>query len=100
MDETAWNDWSFDCKAESGQFLDGPGWVKKITLTADGSNPTSVSLYDGHTTGGKHKMTVRTIANRTHSTDFLIPFYVEQGLYADIADNVECVAIQYLKAKP
>jgi len=100
MDEKEWPEWSFDCKAASGQFLDGPGWVKKMTLTADGSNPTSASLYDGHTTGGVHKVTLRTVANRTHSSDYEIPFHVEQGLYADIAANVECLSIQYKKDKP
>ena len=100
MDEKEWGEWSFDCKDASGLFLDGPGWVKKMTLTADGSNPASASIYDGHTTGGKHKITLRTVANRTHSSDYEIPFHVEQGLYAEISANVECLSIQYKKDKP
>jgi len=100
MDEKEWPEWSFDCKAASGQFLDGPGWVKKITLTADGSNPTNVAFYDGHTTSGKHKVTLRTITNRTQDVNFDIPFKVDQGLYAEVAANVECVSVQYRKDKP
>lgn len=100
MAEKEWSEWSYDCISASAQVLDGPGWVKKFTLTADGSNPTSVSLYDGHTTNGKHKTTVRTIANRSHNVDYEIPFKVEQGLYASVAANVECVSFQYKKIKP
>jgi len=100
MDEQEYKDWSYDCKAASGQFLDGPGWIKKFTLTADGTNTTLVSFYDGHTTGGRHIITLRTVANRSHSIDYEIPFKVEQGLYADIAANVECVTVQYKKDKP
>lgn len=100
MDEQERKQWSYDCKDVSGQFLDGPGLVKKLTLTADGSNPTSTSFYDGHTTGGTHKITLRTVANRTQDVEYEIPFKVEQGLYADIAANVECVSVQYKKEKP
>jgi len=100
MDEKEWSEWSYDCKSASGLFLDGPGWVKKMTLTADGSNPSSVSFYDGHNTNGQHIITLRTIANRTQDVEYGVPFKVQQGLYADIAANVECVSIQYKKDKP
>lgn len=100
MDEIQWPNWSYDCKDVSGQFLDGPGWIKKLTLTADDTNPTSVSFYDGHTTSGKLKLTLRTVLNRTQTVDFDIPFRVDQGLYAEMADNIECVSVQYNKDKP
>ena len=100
MDEKEWSEWSYDCKDASGQFLDGPGRVKKLTLTADDTNPTSVTFYDGHTVGGKPIITLRTVKDRTQDIEYEIPFRVEQGLYADIAANVECVCVQYRKDKP
>jgi len=100
MDEKAWSEWSYDCKEESGQFLDGPGWVKKMTLTADGAVPNSVSFYDGHTTDGRHLVTLRTVTNRSQDIEYEIPFRVNQGLYAEFAGNIECVSVQYKKAKP
>jgi len=100
MNEDEWKKWSYDCKDASGLYFDGPGWIRKLTLTADGTNATSVSFYDGHDTKGKHRITLRTIANRTQDIDYSVPFHVDQGLYADIAANVECVSIQYKKDKP
>jgi len=100
MNEDEWKEWSYDCKDASGQFLDGPGWVRKLTLTADGSNPANASFYDGHNTGGTHKTTLRTVANRTQDVPYEIPFHVEQGLYGELSANIECVSVQYKKDKP
>lgn len=100
MDEEKWKDWNYDCKAKSGQFLNGSGRVKKMTLTADGTNPASVSFYDGHTTDGTHKITLRTVKNQTVDVEYEIPFRVEQGLYAELSANIECVSVQYRKDKP
>jgi len=52
MGEKEWSEWSYDSKVASGQFLDGPGWIKKLTLAADPWNLASVSFYDGHSTNG------------------------------------------------
>jgi len=100
MSEKEWGEWSYDCKVASGQFLDGPGWIRKLTLTADGSNPASASFYDGHNANGTHKTTLRTVANRSQDTDYEVPFKVEQGLYVALSANIECVSVQYKKAKP
>lgn len=100
MAEKEWGEWSYDCKDVSGQFLVGPGWIKKVTLTADGTNPASVSFYDGHTQLGKHKITLRTVKNQTQNADYEIPFKVEQGFYAVLSANIECVSVQYKKDKP
>jgi len=100
MEESKWKEWSCDCKTVSGQFLDGPGWVKKIVLTADGSNPANVSFYDGHNANGKHKTTLRTVANRTQDVNYEVPLRVEQGLYGELSANIECVSVQYKKDKP
>ena len=100
MNEEEWKEWSYDCKVASGQYLDGPGWVRKMTLTADGTNAANVAFYDGHNANGKHKITLRTIANRSHEVNYDVPFKVEQGLYAALSANIECVSVQYKKAKP
>jgi len=100
MNEDEWKEWSYDCKGASGQFLIGPGWIRKLTLTADGSNPASVSFYDGHNTSGNHKITLRTVANKSHDVDYAVPFKVEQGLYGSLSANIECATAQYKKAKP
>ena len=98
-EENEWKEWSYGCKAASGQFLDGPGWVRKLTLTADGSNSADVSFYDGHNANGTHKTTLRTVANRSQDVDYSVPFRVEQGLYATLSTNIECVSVQYKKDK-
>jgi len=100
MDEKDWPNWSYNCKAKSGQYLDGPGRVKKMTLTADGTNPASVSFYDGHTTAGQHKITLRAPKNTSVEIEYEIPFWVVQGLYAELSANIECVSVQYRKEKP
>ena len=100
MEEKEWEDWSYDCKGASGLFLDGPGWIRKLTLTADGSNSASVSFYDGHTNLGTHKITLRTVANRSHDVDYEVPFHVNQGLYGVLSANIECATVQYKKDKP
>jgi len=100
MEEKEWSEWSYDCKAASGQFLDGPGWIKKLTLTADGTNPANVSFYDGHNANGTHKITLRTVKERTQDVPYEIPFHVEQGLYGKLSANIECVSVQYKKDKP
>lgn len=100
MNEKEWSEWSYECLVASGQFLVGPGWIKKLSLTADGSNAASVAFYDGHTNLGTHKITLRTIANRSHDVDYEVPFHVEQGFYGDLSANIECVTVQYKKDKP
>lgn len=100
MNEKEWSEWSYDCKDASGQFLDGPGWIKKLTLTADGLTTTSVAFYDGHNANGTHKTTLQVGPKVTIDVEFEIPFKVEQGFYAEISASVECVNVQYKKAKP
>lgn len=100
MEEKEWSGWSYDCKGVDGQFLDGPGWIRKLTLVANGTNATSAAFYDGHTTSGKHLITMRAPKNSTRSVDFETPFKVNQGLYVDVGTNIECVTAQYKKMKP
>ena len=100
MGEKEWSEWSYDSKVASGQFLDGPGWVKKLTLAADPWNLASVSFYDGHSTNGTLKITMQVIPSRFEEVNYEIPFKVEQGLYAEISTPFRCVSVQYKKAKP
>ena len=79
MDEKEWGEWSFDCKDADGQFLDGPGLIKKLIVSPKNNKKTDAAFYDGHTTGGKLKITLRCATNQTCSVDFEIPFKVEQG---------------------
>lgn len=101
MNEKEWAGWSFDCKTDSGQFLDGPGWIKKLTVTSDGSGAASAKFYDGHNANGTLKIALRSVNNQTFcSADFEIPIKVEQGLYVEVASNADSITAQYKKAKP
>lgn len=100
MDEDKWPDWSYDRKSATGQFLDGPGWIKKLTVTGKEGKLTVANFYDGHTSGGKHLITVRAPINQTRPIDYEIPFKVHQGLYMAAGNDLECVSVQYRKDKP
>lgn len=100
MDKKQWAEWNFEQRTGDGQFLDGPGWISKLIVSANATGATSVVFYDGHTTSGKLKLTMHVPTSGTRSVNFSIPIKVEQGLYADASANIACVAVQYLKVKP
>ncbi len=100
MSEKDWADWFYDRKVASGQILDGPGWVKKLTITGNGTNALTADFYDGHSTEGTHKITLRVTSKDSQDINYEIPFRVEQGLYVEVDVTPDCVSVQYKKDKP